>query len=180
MALENNNKTCSELILHIWLLLKFIACIVPIFWRDALRSRIILRKVHLNPLGTYASSLTYIWQTLLQLMQSDIYTSPHFRDLIDLASSQLKSIRSHPIPTPEPSSPAYLAFDPYIGRHLRTLVPLRIISLPSFEKTWKAIDDLLGGWKELTLLSTTHNLSTWEVMPSKFLLHLPDFCLLIS
>jgi len=94
-------------------------------------------------------------------MQSDIYMST--ADLIVDARQQLNFIRSNPIPDLNLSSPARLAFDPCIGGRLKTFVPLRIISVPPLEKTWEAIDALLDGWKELSLLANTHNLSTWEV-----------------
>ena len=96
-------------------------------------------------------------------MQSDIYMSTAFRDLIGDARQQLNFIRSHPVPDLNLSSPARLAFNPCIGGRLKTFVPLRVIAVPQLERTWEAINALLDGWNELSLLSNTHNLSTWEV-----------------
>ncbi|KAF5387015.1 hypothetical protein D9615_002044 [Tricholomella constricta] len=116
-----------------------------VLWRNALRARIILRK------------------TILQLMQSDVFANPfEYQSLIDLAREQMMIIRSHPSPEPESSSPAYHAFDPCIARRLKTFVPLRIVPVPSPEDTWKAVDALLDGWQEVSLLAQAHSLATWE------------------
>ncbi|KAF8061759.1 Mak10 subunit, NatC N-terminal acetyltransferase-domain-containing protein [Lyophyllum atratum] len=119
----------------------------PVLWRNALRARIGLRK------------------TILQLMQSDVFTNPsEYQNLIDSAREQLSIIRSHPSPEPDLTSPAHYAFDPSIARRLKTFVPLRVIPVPPPEDTWKAIDALLDGWQEVSLLAQAHSLSTWEIV----------------
>lgn len=97
-------------------------------------------------------------------MQADVFSNPaEYQSLIDSAREQLMLIRSHPSPQPGASSPALHAFDPSIARLLKTNVPLRVLSIPLPEETWKAIDRLLDGWQEACLLAQAHCLSTWEV-----------------
>lgn len=86
-----------------------------------------------------------------------------FQDLIKLARGQLAVIRAHPSPEPTPDSPAHLAFDPTFARNLNTFVPLRVIPVPTVGDTWKWIDALLDGWQELSLLSQTTSITTWDV-----------------
>ncbi|KAG6916900.1 hypothetical protein DXG01_004733 [Tephrocybe rancida] len=120
---------------------------IAVIWRNALRARIILRK------------------TFLHLMQADVFSNPsEYQNLIDQAREQLMIIRSHPSPQPEASSPALHAFDPCIARCLKTVVPLRVLSLPPPEDTWNAIDRILDGWQELCLLAQAHCLSTWKMV----------------
>ncbi|KAG6861782.1 hypothetical protein C0995_012286 [Termitomyces sp. Mi166 len=120
---------------------------IPVLWRNALRARMTLRT------------------TILQLMQVDVFSNPpDHQNLIDRAREQLMLIRSHPSPQPETPSPALHAFDPYIARLLKTNVPLRVLSIPPTEDTWKAIDRLLDGWQEACLLAQAHCLSTWEIV----------------
>jgi hypothetical protein len=86
-----------------------------------------------------------------------------FQDLIDVAHGHLAIIRAHPSPEPGPDSPAHLVFDPTFARHLNTFIPLRIIPVPIPEETWKWVDALLDGCRELSLLSQATNISTWDV-----------------
>ncbi|KAG5721407.1 N-alpha-acetyltransferase, 35 NatC auxiliary subunit [Termitomyces sp. T112] len=120
---------------------------IPVLWRNAVRARMSLRM------------------TILQLMQVDVFSSPSdYQNLIDSAREQLMLIRSYPSPEPGTVSPALHAFDPYIARLLKTNVPLRVLSIPPSEETWKAIDRLLDGWQEACLLAQAHCLSTWEIV----------------
>lgn len=97
-------------------------------------------------------------------MAGEVFSNPtQFQGFIDVAREQLGTIRAHPSSEPGPSSPAHLAFDPSISRHLKTFVPLRVIPVPAQEETWTAIDALLDGWQELSVLSRTNTLLTWEV-----------------
>ena len=97
-------------------------------------------------------------------MQFDVFTDcTQFQALVDIAREQLETIRIHPSPEPAAGSPAQLAFDPFIARHLNTFVPMRVLAVLTPEQTWKAIDVLLDGWHELSLLSVTNDISTWEV-----------------
>ena len=86
-----------------------------------------------------------------------------FQGLINLAHGHLAVIRAHPSPEPMPDSPAHLAFDPTFARNLNTFVPLRVIPVPTLEDTWKCIDAFLDGWQELSLLSQTASIATWDV-----------------
>lgn len=120
---------------------------LPVLWRNALCARILLRK------------------TILQLMQMEVFSDQaQFQDLINVAHGHLTITRTHPSPEPGPDSPVHLVFDSTFARHLNTLVPLRIISAPTLEDTWKRIDALLDGWQELSLLSQATDISTWDIV----------------
>ncbi|GLB35595.1 putative mak10 subunit, NatC N(alpha)-terminal acetyltransferase [Lyophyllum shimeji] len=119
----------------------------PVLWRNALRARIKLRK------------------SILQLMQADVFANPsEYQNLIDSAREALNIIRSHPSSEPDLTSPAHDAFDPSIARRLKTFVPLRVIPLPPPDNTWQAVDALLDGWQEISLLAQAHSLTTWEIV----------------
>jgi hypothetical protein len=97
-------------------------------------------------------------------MHSDVFAdTPTFEDLLDIAHEQLMVIRAHPSLEPLPDSPAHRAFDPCVARRLKTFVPLRIVPVRTPGETWQALDAMLQGWRELSRLSKTINLSTWEV-----------------
>lgn len=101
---------------------------------------------------------------MLQLMHLEVFSDPaQFQDLINVAHGHLAIIRAHPSPEPGSDSPARLAFDPTVARHLNTVLPLRIIPVPTIEATWKSVDILLAGWQELSLLSQATDISTWDV-----------------
>lgn len=88
---------------------------------------------------------------------------PGFPELINQAREHLHSIRVHPSPEPDPDSPARRAFDPYVARRLNTFIPIRVIDVPTAEDTWSAMDRFLEGWEELSVLSLTGEISTWDV-----------------
>lgn len=105
-----------------------------------------------------------IFQTILQLMHSNVFAdSSLFEDLLDAAHEQLMIIRNHPSSEPQPDSPAHLAFDPWVARRLKTFVPLRIVPVRAPDETWRTLNAMLHGWRELNHLSKTISLSTWEV-----------------
>ncbi|KAJ7084851.1 Mak10 subunit, NatC N-terminal acetyltransferase-domain-containing protein [Mycena belliarum] len=119
---------------------------VPEPWTTALVARLNLRKA------------------LLQTMDANIFKSTSdFLDLINIARNHLKTVKSYPARDLGPTSPAHLAFDPYIARKLNSTVPIRVIDVPPVTETWDAIDTLLDGWEEQRLLSQTANISTWEL-----------------
>ncbi|KAG6827820.1 hypothetical protein H0H92_010336 [Tricholoma furcatifolium] len=129
---------------------------VPLLWRNGLRARINFRKA------------------LLQILQADVFSNPsEYQNLVDTAREQLSIIRSHPSSQPEALSPALHAFDPCIARRLKTIVPIRVLPLPSIDDTWKAYDRLLDGWQEVALLAQAHSLSTWEIV-GNLRIWLPD------
>jgi hypothetical protein len=86
-----------------------------------------------------------------------------FHQLIQKAREQLQVVRDQPSPNPSLDSPALLCFDNLVARRLNTFLPLRILEMRSISQTWDAIDVLLDGWSELSILSTTTNISTWAV-----------------
>jgi hypothetical protein len=86
-----------------------------------------------------------------------------FSILISTARDHLRAVRTQPSPTPSPDSPAHLFFDPYIAKRLNSSVPLRIVHPRTAEETWEAIEALLDGWAEIQYLSTTMDISSWEV-----------------
>ncbi len=88
----------------------------------------------------------------------------YFQALIFQARDALHYLREHPAPTPPPSSPAHLAFDPYIARRLICFIPIRVLTLPPMDETWRALELMLDGWHEMSLLSVARNVSTWETI----------------
>lgn len=101
---------------------------------------------------------------LLQLLDVDVSRTPdQIESLLREARESLGTIRLQPIPEPGDHSPAYLAFDPCIGRRLNTFVPLRVITPPPVDQTWNAMQSFLDGWYDLRLLAMTTDISTWEV-----------------
>jgi N-alpha-acetyltransferase 35, NatC auxiliary subunit len=96
-------------------------------------------------------------------MSAESTTSQHIlHDLIQSAREQLLVIQTY---SPECSSdsPAQLAFDPYIARRLQMFTPIRVIPPPDLQKTCDAIERLLDGLDEISLLKDTNELLTWEV-----------------
>ncbi|KAF9019735.1 hypothetical protein BDZ89DRAFT_1072754 [Hymenopellis radicata] len=120
---------------------------LPKQWKDALYARINLRKI------------------LLQLMNTNLFADlAYFQALVFQARDTLQYLREHPAATPPPSSPAHLAFDPYIARRLICFIPIRVLTLPPMEETWRALELMLDGWHEMSLLSVSRNVSTWEII----------------
>jgi hypothetical protein len=93
-----------------------------------------------------------------------------FLSLISIAKEKLQFIRSNPYPAPAIDSPARLAFDPHITRRLNSTAPLRVVDPPAIERTWDAVETLLDGLSELSVLSITTSLSTWEVIFSPIII----------
>ncbi|KAG5640738.1 hypothetical protein DXG03_007367 [Asterophora parasitica] len=56
------------------------------------------------------------------------------------------------------------AQESYYEKRLKTFVPLRVIPVPPPEDTWRAVDALLDGWQEASLLAQAHSLATWEAV----------------
>ena len=101
-----------------------------------------------------------------------------FIQLIVLARDHLHAMKSGPSPPdPSPSSLVPLAFDPHVGRQLQMATPIRIVTPPPFEDTCKAMERFLDGLFDVCLLSSSEQLSTWQVwnfLSSAFLWHLPE------
>ncbi|KAH9483568.1 N-alpha-acetyltransferase 35, NatC auxiliary subunit [Psilocybe cubensis] len=87
-----------------------------------------------------------------------------FQRLLLLARDHLHTVKSNPSPDCEPGSPAQLAFDPYIGRRLQTATPIRIVTPPSIEDTYKSLYRLLDGLYEVGLLETFDQITAWEIV----------------
>ncbi|KAF8626362.1 hypothetical protein AX15_005013 [Amanita polypyramis BW_CC] len=120
---------------------------IPEEWRHPLRARILLRK------------------SLLQLMELQSSTDAvQFVKLIDEARKCLAYVQSHPAPEPEPNSPAHRAFDPMIVRRLSTAFPASRMPMPSLEQAWNALVELLDDLHDLSCLTRTMSIMTWEVM----------------
>jgi hypothetical protein len=101
---------------------------------------------------------------MLELMHCGVYRNlTKFQALVMAARHQLHFIRSHPLPAPDSSSPSLLAFDPYISRRLRSFTPLRVVTLPDINTTWNALDALFDGLYDLSVLSVTTSIMTWQV-----------------
>ncbi|KAF8643573.1 hypothetical protein AX16_008961 [Volvariella volvacea WC 439] len=116
-------------------------------WRNALVTRIRLRK------------------TLLQMFNSHILRdSTALQSLIDFAQYQIQLIRPTDPPTPPPNSAALLVFDVNISRRLSTFVPVRVIPLPDQQKVWDAYIALLDGWAEVRKLALTKSITTWNIV----------------
>ncbi|CAL1703300.1 unnamed protein product [Somion occarium] len=122
---------------------------IPIPQRDALIDRLLLRKA------------------LLELFRLDL--SQHrdkLRPFLVIALNELHKVQHTTISTPPPDSPALLAIDPSITRRLPNFIPIRVVALPSQEKVWQTISELLDGLNELDHLLDATSLSAWETIGS--------------
>ncbi|KII89424.1 hypothetical protein PLICRDRAFT_160784 [Plicaturopsis crispa FD-325 SS-3] len=119
-------------------------------WREQLIVRTLLRK------------------TLLELMDAPTNTNiSTLQGRIAEAMQYLQDIRSYPPPpSPAPDSAAAFALDPYVARRLNSFLPLRVFELPPQNEVWESIEALLRGWHELSLISNTASLTTWEIFGS--------------
>lgn len=86
-----------------------------------------------------------------------------FQRLVLLAKDHLHTVESNPSLKCGPDSPVHLAFDPYIGRRLQTATPIRIVTPPSIEDTYKSLHRFIEGLYEVGVLETFDQLSAWEV-----------------
>jgi len=104
-------------------------------------------------------------QSLLQLLSIDVHKHQReFVQYIFLARGHLQKVKKAAPPlSPLPSSPAALAFDPYVGRQLQMVTPIRVMMPRSFEDTCASIESLLDGLQEVSSLSTAEHLTTWVV-----------------
>ncbi|KAL9714643.1 N-alpha-acetyltransferase, non-catalitic subunit [Leucoagaricus gongylophorus] len=117
---------------------------VPPQWKDALISRLQLRK---------ASSFIH--------RDFPINGTPGY---ISICEELLRQLSLHSIPEPYPDSVARLAFDPYVSKRLDTAVPIRVLSIGSAGETWRVFSLFLKGLKETSQLAASHNLATWKVI----------------
>ncbi|KAH6919217.1 Mak10 subunit, NatC N-terminal acetyltransferase-domain-containing protein [Coprinopsis sp. MPI-PUGE-AT-0042] len=120
---------------------------VPEKWKDALISRVALRKA------------------LVELLQID--PSQHrlaYHSVLSRAKSIQYLLSSNPTPEPSPASPARNAFDPCISRRLNTCVPVRVIPTPSSERISALLGTFLEGLEEAALLAGEPSLATWETV----------------
>ncbi|KAI0062099.1 Mak10-domain-containing protein [Artomyces pyxidatus] len=117
-------------------------------WRDHLLDRILLRA------------------HLIELFRlHPIEDGSRFQTVLSTTTAILQAIHNRPpIPSPNSSSPAVLAFDPYITRRLSSIMPLRVLELPPLETTWAALASLLRGLSEVGTLVGTPSLMTWKVV----------------
>lgn len=119
---------------------------IPVQWRDALYSRLLMRKY------------------LLQMMDANVYRHPsQFKSLASMCREQLRLVRAFPSPAPSPESPAHAVLDPAVSRRLNTFVPIRIHELPPQEQTWKTMSSLVDGWSDIYRLSVTTDVLSWEI-----------------
>jgi len=101
---------------------------------------------------------------MLQVLSTDIIKSRNeFLQLIFQARSHLEAIKFTRLPTLMPSSVASLAFDPYIGRKLQMTTPIRVVTLPPFVDTLSAVRRFLDDLYDLTILTSSDHLTTWQV-----------------
>lgn len=122
---------------------------MPPLWQAALTTRLQFRRVIL---------------LLINSTNSLIRDPEGFNQLLKLAKELLAIIRANPSPqSPSSSSAAHAAFDPYIARNLNTFLPVRVIDVPTPAQTCDAYASLLDGWEELTRLSKTYHITTWDV-----------------
>ena len=120
-------------------------CLVPQPWKDGLHARLNMRRI------------------LLRLMTTNLFDHlAQFQSLLFQARELLVYLRAHPSPVPDSQSPAHLAFDPYISRRLITFIPVRVLTLPPIDQTWNSLEKMIDGWHEMSLLSVSRNISTWE------------------
>ncbi|PPQ78350.1 hypothetical protein CVT25_011633 [Psilocybe cyanescens] len=125
-----------------WLLESFL----PVVWKGALRARLLFRK------------------TMLQVMSTEPSKDrSEFQKLVLRAHDHLHTVESSSPPEYEPGSIIQLAFDPYIGRRLQTATPIRIVTPPAFDDTYKGLHHFIDGLYEVSMLDTCDQLSTWEI-----------------
>lgn len=119
----------------------------------------------MNPSHRHVQSCNDAGKTLLELMDAPTNTNiSTFQARIAEAMQYLQDIRSYPPPpSPAPDSAAAFALDPYVARRLNSFLPLRVFELPPQNEVWESIGALLRGWHELSLISNTASLTTWEV-----------------
>lgn len=136
---------------------------IPTEQRDALITRLLLRKVSSNRMHhSFCNSLAT--QSLLELFRLDLQ---HARDrlgfLLVIAQNEFNKVQQYAPPHPAPESPAIRAVDPYITRRLPNFLPIRIVSLPPQNEVWPRLEQLLEGWSEVDSLLQSSSLSAWEV-----------------
>ncbi|KAJ3556462.1 hypothetical protein NM688_g2013 [Phlebia brevispora] len=122
---------------------------LPVPERDALCDRLLLRK------------------SLLQLFKLNTPEElDELRPLITIARSILRRIQTQPIVSPASDSPALNAFDPRVIRRLHTVVPIRVLELPTQDVVWQSIGQLLDGWEHISHLREVHSLWGWKIAGS--------------
>ncbi|PCH38539.1 Mak10-domain-containing protein [Wolfiporia cocos MD-104 SS10] len=127
----------------------------------------------LNTSTLAAADAAFIYERLklrkaiLQLLKPNFPLKPSdLRALSAQAQTILRRIREQPIPAPSPASPALAAFDAHITRRLPNFMPTRVTAIPPQPETWRALEQLLGGWEELGRLLEAPTVATWEIAGS--------------
>ncbi|PSR70873.1 hypothetical protein PHLCEN_2v13235 [Hermanssonia centrifuga] len=117
--------------------------------KEALCDRLMLRK------------------TLLELFKlSHLDNLDELRPLVAIAKNILRRVQARPSVQPIDGSPALYSFDPRVVRRLHTVMPIRVLELPSQETVWSKVEQLLEGWEQVGHLRSVHSLSGWEIAGS--------------
>ncbi|KAH7102691.1 Mak10 subunit, NatC N-terminal acetyltransferase-domain-containing protein [Auriculariales sp. MPI-PUGE-AT-0066] len=138
-----------------------------------------LRKEHryisMSPQPTQGEQDLLLWYTLLvqrlelrralllALSRNLPSEGEELRVIVHDAETQLDLIRQSP-PPPEPTadSPASVAIDPHIYRHLTVLMPVKIIPLFDQLTAWHWLQCLLSGLSDIGHLSSCERLLSWQ------------------
>lgn len=136
--------------------------IVSSTWKDALRDRLVLRKVFdPPPFSVIPFSLMFTSHTLTELLSPQLSKEYHlFRPLIVAARQLVQEIRRMPLPDPGPDSPVRRAFDPRFGRVIVSFIPLHVIQL---RVVWDKLLGLLDSLDQLRTLMGVASLASWNV-----------------
>ena len=103
-------------------------------------------------------------QTIVELFRiNQAEELDEMRPLVIIAKNILRRIQASPKREPKLSSAALNAFDPRVTRRLHTVVPIRVLDLPSQQQVWKSVEDLLDGWESISHLHDVHSLGSWKV-----------------
>lgn len=138
-------------------------CVASSTWKDALRDRLVLRKVQTSIFTLFLSLTSY--QTLIELLSAQLSKEYHrFRPLVNTARELVQRIRQTPPPDPGSDSPAPRAFDPQFARVLVSFIPLHVIRLPSQDIMWNKLVGLLDSLDQLSTLASVLDLTSWKVV----------------
>ncbi|EGN96405.1 hypothetical protein SERLA73DRAFT_76363 [Serpula lacrymans var. lacrymans S7.3] len=107
----------------------------------------------------------HLRMALLQLMDSNL--SHEYAKLPLLVAdirNQIQAIDNSPKPRPEAGSVAHRALDPNVARRLNFYIPLQILQLPPENQAWANLQASLSGMAEISILSNTASVGTWEIV----------------
>lgn len=102
------------------------------------------------------------------LLNAIYYTLPHdqakVKAALRRARAHLKDIRTWQSPSPpEAGSPLAYTFDPAIIRRLTSVMPIRLVELPTQEQTLRDVEAMISGIEEACLLNESTSIPAVKV-----------------